>query len=130
MQRTILIADDEAHIRMVVGQRLRLLGHRVIEASDGQEALELAVQNRPDLVITDLQMPCMSGIELCTRMLEHPETARTPAILLTARGFLLGDPELAKTNVKELMAKPFSVREVAERATRLLTAPGCERAAA
>lgn len=120
MPRTILIADDEAHIRLVVGQRLRTMGYVVIEACDGEEALDLATEHRPDLVLTDLQMPGMSGIELCTRMRSRPQTSEIPAILLTARGYLLSPEEIASTNVRELLAKPFSVRDVAERIEKQL----------
>lgn len=124
MPGTILIADDESHIRLVVGQRLRSLGYTVVEACDGEEALELAREHKPDLVLTDLQMPGMSGIELCTRMKLLPETAQIPAILLTARGYLLSPEEMAATNVRELLAKPFSVRDVSEKIQKHLGGAG------
>lgn len=120
MPTTILIADDESHIRMVVGQRLRAMGYNVVEACDGEEAFELAREHRPALVLTDLQMPGMSGIELCTLLKKTPETSAIPAILLTARGYLLGEAEIAATNVRQVMSKPFSVRDVTERISQLV----------
>lgn len=120
MPRTILIADDESHIRLVVGQRLRTMGFNVVEACDGEEAFELAKEIHPDLVLTDLQMPGMSGIELCTKMKQCEQTREIPAILLTARGYLLSEAEVAATNIREMLAKPFSVRDVSERIQRHL----------
>jgi len=112
---TILIADDEIHIRHVVGQRLRSAGYTVIEAGDGKEALELALEHIPDMVISDLQMPTMSGLELCTQLRDNASTSHIPAILLTARGYLIEESHKHLTNVRAIVAKPFSVREILER---------------
>jgi two-component system, OmpR family, alkaline phosphatase synthesis response regulator PhoP len=118
---TILIVDDEAPIRHVVGQRLRSAGYTVIEASDGIEALDIAVTDLPSLIVTDLQMSYMSGIELCKRLKEHDASANIPAILLTARGYVLSADQIAETNIRHVMAKPFSVREVLERIQAILS---------
>ena len=66
--KTILVADDESHILHVVSLKLRNAGYRVVTARDGQEALELAQQEHPDLLITDYHMPQLSGLELCQRL--------------------------------------------------------------
>lgn len=121
-QGTILIADDESHIRHVVGQRLRTAGYNVVEAADGKEALELAIEQRPDLVISDLQMPVMSGLELCAKLNENAQTASIPAILLTARGYLVEDEVRKLPNIRYLLAKPFSVRDVLERVQTIRSA--------
>lgn len=109
---TMVIADDEAPIRMVVGERLRSAGFTVHEARDGEEALDLVRQHVPTAIVTDLQMPCMNGLELCTAMRADPRTAHIPALLLTARGHVLSDDMLARTNIKRVMSKPFGVREL------------------
>jgi DNA-binding response OmpR family regulator len=119
---TILIADDEIHIRHVVGQRLRSAGYTVIEAGDGKEALELALEHIPDMVISDLQMPTMSGLELCTQLRDNASTSHIPAILLTARGYLIEESHKHLTNVRAIVAKPFSVREILERVESLRVA--------
>lgn len=119
---TILIADDEIHIRHVVGQRLRSAGYTVIEAGDGKEALELALEHIPDMVISDLQMPTMSGLELCTQLRDSASTSHIPAILLTARGYLIEESHKHLTNVRAIVAKPFSVREILERVESLRVA--------
>ncbi len=117
---TILVVDDEPHITTVLSLKLTNAGFRVLTAADGEEALEVALANRPDLVITDLQMPYLSGLELCTRMKKMPELAATPAIMLTARGYALSQADIGATNIRELMSKPFSPRKVLERAKEIL----------
>ena len=63
----LVVADDETHIRLVVAEKFRAAGHIVFEARDGEEALDLVREHRPDAIITDLQMPYLSGLELCER---------------------------------------------------------------
>ncbi|HVU64634.1 MAG TPA: response regulator [Phycisphaerales bacterium] len=109
---TLVIADDEAPIRMVVGDKLRSAGIVVHEARDGEEALELVRTHLPVALVTDLQMPCMNGLELCLALRASPRTAHIPAVLLTARGHVLSDDMLARTSIKRVMSKPFGVREL------------------
>jgi two-component system phosphate regulon response regulator PhoB len=112
MPRTILVADDEPHITLMLALKLRDAGARAVTASDGEEAILLAIQHRPDLIVTDFQMPLVSGLELATRLLEHPETAVTPLIMLTARGHLASPEHVGRTNIRCIMSKPFSVRDL------------------
>lgn len=114
-EQTILLADDEAHITCVVSHKLRAAGFTVVTAKDGEEAFELACQTSPALVITDLQMPRMSGLELAIKLRETPATSRTPLIMLTARGYILDSRDVALTNIRCLISKPFSAREVVRR---------------
>jgi len=116
----VLIVDDEAHIVHVVSLKFANAGFTIFTAADGEEALELAIQEKPDLLITDLQMPYMSGLELCTRMKSHQVTQNIPAIMLTARGYALAQSDLAATNIKAVMSKPFSPRQVLEKAREIL----------
>jgi two-component system, OmpR family, alkaline phosphatase synthesis response regulator PhoP len=120
---TILLADDEAHITCVVAEKLRSAGFLVVTARDGEEAYELARRVHPAMVITDLQMPRMSGLELTQKLLEYPPTAQTPVIMLTARGYIIESGQTAKTNIRHIMGKPFSVREVVRRVVELLGDP-------
>ena len=109
---TILVADDELHIRYVLKYKLQKHGYNVLTASDGEQAYELACRERPDLVISDYQMPGCNGLDLCTRLAANPDTAETPALLLTARGNKVPPSQLVQTNIKCVMAKPFSPREL------------------
>lgn len=112
--KSILVVDDEAHIVHVVCLKLRNAGFDVRTASDGEEALELATQQPPDLIITDLQMPYLDGLAMCERLKKAPTTSEIPAIMLTARGHALAQSDLQKTNIRKVMSKPFSPREVLE----------------
>ena len=79
----VLIVDDEPNIREVVGLYLRRDGHDVVSAADGEEALEVFRESEPDLVVLDLMLPKISGLEVCRRMRAD---RRVPLIMLTARG--------------------------------------------
>jgi two-component system alkaline phosphatase synthesis response regulator PhoP len=119
-RKTILVCDDEPHIVRVVAAKLRSAGYEVLTAEDGAEALELAESLRPDLVISDYQMPRMSGRELSVRLRANPATESIPVILLTARGFCIEHSALSTTNVVEIKPKPFSPREILATVERLL----------
>src|SRR3982750_2575846 len=97
--RTILVADDESHILHVVSLKLRNAGFIVVTARDGQEALEMAQADRPDLIITDYHMPQLSGIELCQRLKNDPKTTGIPAIMLTARGYHLEPSDTEQSGI-------------------------------
>jgi two-component system phosphate regulon response regulator PhoB len=111
-ERTILVADDESHILHVVSLKLRNAGYRVLTARDGQEALEMAGNEKPHLLITDYHMPQLSGIELCQRLKQDPATASIPAIMLTARGYSLEPADTEKSGILRMLSKPFSPREL------------------
>jgi CheY-like chemotaxis protein len=111
-EKTILVADDESHILSVVSLKLRNAGFRVLTAADGQEALDLALQERPDLLITDYHMPQLSGLELCRRLKQEPATRSMPAIMLTARGYHLEPHDTEQSGILKMMSKPFSPRHL------------------
>ncbi len=116
----ILVVDDESHILHVVSLKLNNAGFEVITAQDGEEGFELALRERPDVVITDYQMPFMTGLQLCEKLKATEATADTPALLLTARGFGLNEADLANTNIAGVLTKPFSPREVLGRVHELV----------
>src|SRR5215212_3853204 len=111
-ERTILVADDESHILHVVSLKLRNAGFRVLTARDGAEALEMAQQEHPDLVITDYHMPQLSGLELCQRLKQDVNTNGIPAIMLTARGYHLEPHDTEESGILRMLSKPFSPREL------------------
>jgi len=111
-KKTILIVDDEAHIVHIIRYKLEREGYEVVTAGDGQEAYDLAQKLDPDLIVTDFQMPLLSGYEMCVKLHKSDVTADTPVVMVTARGHKLSPSELAKTNIRQLMSKPFSAREL------------------
>ena len=118
----ILVCDDEAPIRHIVAHKLRAAGHEVLEGRNGLEGLELATlgARTPRLVLTDLQMPVMTGIDLCRRLRLHVRTKGTPVLMLTARGYILTAEELAATNIRGVISKPFGVRQLLDTVTAML----------
>jgi two-component system, OmpR family, alkaline phosphatase synthesis response regulator PhoP len=110
--KTILVADDETHILHVVSMKLKNAGFNVLTASDGQEALDIALAEKPDLLITDYHMPNLSGLELCKRLRQEPSTSKLPAIMLTARGYNLQPEDTENSGILRMLSKPFSPRQL------------------
>jgi len=123
MSRHILLADDEAYITSILATKLRKLGDEVIVACDGQQALELACAHRPQLVVSDFQMPVVSGFELAVKLKQNPQTCATPVLMLTGRGHLLSSEQLATTNIRHLLAKPFSAKALLAKIDELIGPP-------
>lgn len=87
-------------------------GYEVHVAEDGEVAYRLAQEIRPDLIISDYQMPHMGGLELCTRIAVHPQLSGTPIILVTAKGFDFAEEEMVSRHIRRMIVKPFSPREM------------------
>jgi DNA-binding response OmpR family regulator len=115
--QTVLVVDDEEAIAEAVRARLEAEGYRVVVAGDGPQAIQLHAEHRPDLVVLDLMLPGMDGLEVCTAI---QRTAWTPVLMLTARteeadkvaGFAVG--------ADDYLTKPFSLRELAVRVKAIL----------
>ena len=112
MANKVLVADDEIHIIHVVAIKLRNNGYEVIAANNGAEAYDLACREKPDVVVTDYQMPLMTGIELITKMREDERTKDIPVILLTARSFAVTQEQQESLGVSSCLSKPFSPKEL------------------
>ncbi|MBP8266923.1 MAG: sigma-54-dependent Fis family transcriptional regulator, partial [Zoogloea sp.] len=105
--RYILIADDEPHMRRLLEIMLHKMGHTVFAACDGQEALELALKNPVDLVITDMRMPRMDGITLLSRLRE--EGLDVPVIVITAHGTVESAVDAMKRGASDYLLRPFDL---------------------
>jgi DNA-binding response OmpR family regulator len=116
----IIVCDDESYVVLTLSSKLKQQGYDVRQAGNGAEALRLAAADPPDLVVTDYQMPAMSGYEMAVALKAGAATSAVPVIMLTARGHLLSPEELARTNIRQMLPKPFSVRDVLAHVTRLL----------
>jgi CheY-like chemotaxis protein len=110
--KKILVVDDEVHIVHVVTIKLRNNGYEVITADNGADALDLAIQERPDAIVTDFQMPVMTGLELIEKMRADSQTADIPVIMLTARNFALTQEQQDTLQISGCLSKPFSPREL------------------
>ncbi len=121
--RKILLVDDEQYVTSLVAAKLRALGDEVTTAGDGEEALPLATSLLPDLIVSDLQMPIMTGFELACQLKKQPATAEIPVILLTGRGHLVDAGEMSQTNIRQLLGKPFSAKELVAKIEELIGPP-------
>jgi DNA-binding response OmpR family regulator len=113
----ILVVDDEPNIREVVSLYLRRHGHDVVSATDGEEALEVFRKSEPDLVVLDLMLPKVSGLEVCRRIRAD---RRVPLIMLTARGEEEERIVGLSLGADDYVVKPFSPRELAARVSAVL----------
>ena len=111
-ERKVLVADDEIHIVHVVAIKLRNNGFEVISAANGAEAFELACEEKPDIIVTDFQMPVMTGLQLVEKLRQCEQTKDIPVIMLTARGFAIEDGQKEDLQISELLSKPFSPKEL------------------
>jgi two-component system alkaline phosphatase synthesis response regulator PhoP len=118
------VVDDEAHIVQVLSFKLRNAGYEVLTAVDGEEGLEKATEHRPDLIITDFQMPYMTGLELCRALAEQETTRSIPVLMLTARGYALDEEDLELGNIRDVLSKPFSPRTILSQVDELLRGRG------
>jgi two-component system, OmpR family, alkaline phosphatase synthesis response regulator PhoP len=122
MPKRILLCDDEMHILRAAEFKFKRAGFEVVCASDGQEGWEQVVAHRPDIVVTDCQMPRLNGLQLAERIRSTPETSDLPVIMLSAKGFELSPQELRERfGIRCLMAKPFSPRELFARVESVLS---------
>ena len=111
-KRKALVVDDEFHIVQVVSIKLKNNGFDVTTAENGEMAYDLVCENTPDIIVTDYQMPVMSGLELIQKLRQNPDTVHIPVIMLTARGFSIEEDQKKQLNIAACLGKPFSPREV------------------
>ena len=119
-RKKVLIVDDEIHIIQVVAIKLRNNNYDVITACNGAEAFKLACAENPDIIISDVQMPPMTGLEFVDKLRQNDQTKDTPVIMLTARSFNIEDEQKQSLGISELIGKPFSPRELVSRVRAVL----------
>ncbi|MCM4076354.1 SpoIIE family protein phosphatase [Paractinoplanes hotanensis] len=112
---TVLVADDNADMRDYLARLLRSAGHRVLAVGDGQAALEVARREDPGLVVSDVMMPRLDGLELVAALRADPRTAGTPVLLLSARAGQEASIEGLDAGADDYLVKPFSSAELLAR---------------
>jgi len=130
MPRTILVADDDPHIRQLLVFALAKAGLETIEAADGEEALQIAESQSPDLIVLDINMPRMDGLEVCRRLRAE---GGLPILFLSSRDDEIDRIIGIELGADDYVTKPFSPREVVARVMAVLRrtaahAPDVDRA--
>jgi DNA-binding response OmpR family regulator len=122
--RKLLIVDDEDGVRALVRMTLDNGSYEIMEACEGGEALEMARQYHPDLVLLDVMLPDISGLDVCRKLKEDPSLASTTIVMLTARAQMsdLGDAEGAGAD--GYFTKPFSPIALTRKVEAILGRPG------
>jgi two-component system phosphate regulon response regulator PhoB len=108
----ILVIEDETDIRQVLDYNLKLAGHDVLDATQGNEGLKLAREHKPDLVLLDLMLPDVTGIDVCRALKDDAKTRAIPVVILTARGEEIDRVVGFELGADDYVTKPFSVREL------------------
>jgi CheY-like chemotaxis protein len=111
----ILIAEDEQDIRDLIAFALRFVGHEVISFTNGLEAWENSEKELPDLIILDVHMPVMSGIDACKKIKADPNTTHIPIVFLSAKGQEIDIQAGMDAGASEYLLKPFAPDELAKK---------------
>lgn len=120
MSVNILTIDDSKMVRIMIGRAFKDLDCRLLEATNGQEGLEIARRDRPDLILLDYTMPVMDGLDTMTAIQADAELRSIPVIMLTAEGSKDIRLRLAQLGVRDYLVKPFKDEVLIERVRRVI----------
>jgi len=120
VKEKILIVEDEKDIIKILEYNLKKEGFRVIDARDGEDALDLAVREHPDLILLDLMLPGIDGLEVCKSLKKESKTSSTPVIMLTAKSQESDKVIGLELGADDYITKPFSPRELIARIKAVL----------
>jgi CheY-like chemotaxis protein len=116
----ILIAEDERDIRDLIAFTLKFAGYDIVTASNGEEAVQLTKQELPDLVITDVRMPKMTGYEACKQIKADPATQHIPVVFLSAKGQEAEVQTGLDSGADEYLLKPFAPDQLTRKVADIL----------
>ena len=123
MPPKVLIVDDEPHMLRVTELSLRKGGYTILIGRNGREAVDLARNEQPSLIVMDVSMPELDGLAALRQLKDSPATAGIPVIMLTARGHLLTRDEAESSGAALFLTKPFSPTQLLREAQRLIQSP-------
>lgn len=124
MSYSVLVVDDDPDVRRLVEMKLKVVGVDAFLAVDGQDALDKLDEGAFDLVILDIMMPNLDGIEACRLLRQRPGYATVPVLMLTARAQIADIERGFAAGATDYMVKPFSPRELSDRVLGLLDTRG------
>ena len=111
-EKTVLYAEDNEFNRKIVRQALRQTSYRLIEATDGEAAVAMAQETLPDLILMDVQLPKLSGLDATRRLRAEPRTAGIPLIIVTSFALSGDEQQAIDAGASAYIAKPYSPREL------------------
>lgn len=120
MNPRILIVDDEPFMLRLIETSLKKAGFDLISCRSGEQALDLAAQQRPSLIIMDLMMPGMDGFTTLQHLKAKPDLGKVPVIMLTAKGHKFTQEKAEEGGVDAFLTKPFSPSQLVEEARKLI----------
>ncbi len=120
MSVQILVVDDLADMRMLLGLTLRRNGWNVIEANNGEQALDAAYAQQPDIILMDYDMPGMNGLEVCEILRTEPETAEIPIIIYTGYGASHMRSQALQAGAQAFLLKPITPSQLREEIEEIL----------
>lgn len=116
----ILVVDDEPHILKLVSFSLSKAGHEIFEAPDAMAGLKVAAEKRPDLILMDVMMPCMTGFEALARLKADPGTAAIPVVMLSAKSQSYEQEEGLRLGALKYVCKPFTPKVLVQTVGEIL----------
>lgn len=116
----ILVVDDEAYLLQILDFSLGAEGYDVVTAEDGEQAIQKAKSEQPDLIVLDIMMPKMDGYETCRALKASDETKHIPVILLSAKGRNVDQQMGFEVGAEDYITKPFSPRKLVDRINAIL----------
>jgi two-component system phosphate regulon response regulator PhoB len=119
-KRRVLLADDDPGLRRLIGTTLGTEDFDLLQAVDGQEALDIARQQHPALVLLDVNMPKLDGFEVCRQLKARPETSNIKVVMLTARGADADRARGREAGADDYFIKPFSPVQLLNKVYALL----------
>ena len=119
--KRILIAEDERDIRDLIAFTLRFAGYEVLTANNGEEAVQMTQKELPDLVLTDVRMPKMTGYEACKQIKADPRTQHIPVVFLSAKGQEAEVQSGMAAGADEYLLKPFAPDQLTRKVAEILS---------
>lgn len=122
--KTVLIVDDDESMRKIVSRRVASWGYNVLTAADGAEAIRLVGSQHPDLVLLDIMMPGLDGLEVCRRLTHDPSSRGIPVILISAKASQVSGEQVAASGACASLQKPYDPSDLQRRMEEALNIQG------
>ena len=111
-QKTVLYVEDNEFNRKIVRQLLVSTSYRLVEANDGEQGVATAIDTKPDVILMDVQLPNLSGLDATRQLRQEPKTAEIPIIIVTSFAMSGDDVKAKEAGASAYLAKPYSPREL------------------